>query len=250
MANYTNSEVVSLPSKGEVYDKRIDPEIKLRSMTTIEEMKRTSPSNMPYKSMSEVIEDCIVGDNKPSVYDLCLGDYQYLLYKLRVVTYGNTCKLAITCPNCGNVEEQDVDLDSLDLYEYDEESFKDLIYLTLPTSKKEIKLKLTTPRILDEIERKRNEILLKHPDDIDPRLSLTIQSLIETVDNRTLNRVQLENFVQNLPMNDVNYILKKAEKLNGKLGFDNIIACHCNKCDSNFLSTFRITQEFYGPSVD
>ena len=45
MENYTIAEEYTLPSKGLVYDKQIKPTIKLRCMTTQEEMKRLGKSN-------------------------------------------------------------------------------------------------------------------------------------------------------------------------------------------------------------
>jgi hypothetical protein len=65
---------------GLVYDKPINPVFKIRSMTTEEEMRRLAHTERPYKLLCDIIEECIVGD-KPgiSVYDMCLGDYQYLL---------------------------------------------------------------------------------------------------------------------------------------------------------------------------
>ena len=52
-------------------------------MTTNEEMKRLSRSQeRPNKPMADVIDDCLVQGPGISAYDLCIGDYQYLMYKL------------------------------------------------------------------------------------------------------------------------------------------------------------------------
>ena len=52
-------EGFTLPSKGLVYSKPINPNVELRSMTTAEEMERLSPSETPYKVMSSIIEKCM-----------------------------------------------------------------------------------------------------------------------------------------------------------------------------------------------
>ena len=86
MQKYTIKETFTLPSKGKMYTNLENPSISLRSMTTRDEMKRLAPTDTPYKAMSEIIEECIIGD-KPSVgvYNLFIGDYEFLLQKLRIV---------------------------------------------------------------------------------------------------------------------------------------------------------------------
>ena len=74
--NCTIAEYFTIPSKGLIYNQQVAPDIKMRSMTTIEEMKRLSPSEYAYRNLSDVIDDCIIGDVGISSYDMCIGDYQ------------------------------------------------------------------------------------------------------------------------------------------------------------------------------
>lgn len=106
-----------LPSKGLIYEEKIDPNISLRSMTTMEEMKRLSPTDMPYKVMSDIIEACMEEKPPIHVYDMCLGDYQFLLHKIRIVTYGPEYKMAVRCPECKAVTESIANLESLEIHE-------------------------------------------------------------------------------------------------------------------------------------
>ena len=62
MVDYTIAHEYTLPSQGKVYNKEINPNFKLRSMTTAEEMKRLNHSDKQYKAMSEIIDDCLVDD--------------------------------------------------------------------------------------------------------------------------------------------------------------------------------------------
>ena len=103
--NYTIAESYVLPSRGLIYDIPVKAEVKIRSMTTEEEMRRQAPSDTPYKVMCDIIEECLIEKPGISVYDMCLGDYQFLLHKLRVVTYGTEYKMMVTCPNCGELLE-------------------------------------------------------------------------------------------------------------------------------------------------
>ena len=112
--NYTIAEEFTLPSKGLIYETKINPVIKLRSMTARDEMKRLAPSATPLKTLAEIIEGCIVSEKLPiKVYDLANSDYEFLLHKLRTVTYGPDYKVYLKCPECGENVETIFKLDNL-----------------------------------------------------------------------------------------------------------------------------------------
>lgn len=248
MEDYVIAEEYTLPSKGLVYNEKINPVVKIRSMTTQEEMKRLSHTNLPYKLLSEIIDDCLI--QKPGIptYDLCVADYQFLLHKLRVVTYGSNYKTNPICPVCGKNHEETLDLKALEVIEF---SNKDVAHLsiTLPLSKNKLKLRMQTPRMLDEIRTQTNEYAKKHPDAKgDPAFLFTLMSVIESVDGEVLDDVKLESFVRKLPMKDSNFILKSLEKLD--FGIKSDIMTHCPYCGSDYSYIFPITREFFGPSID
>ena len=252
MADYTISETYTLPSRGLIYDTPIDPVIKLRSMTTREEMKRLARTDTPYKVMCEIIEDCIVGE-KPAirVYDMCLGDYQYLLHKLRVVTYGPDYRMKVACPNCGQLFDAVINLDDLEVMEYTDD-IEELKKVTLPVSKKEITLRIQTPRILDSISAKTKDMKKKQKDASSEELGLlaTLEYIIGKVDGEVLNPAKMETFIKGMPMRDVNVLIQAAGKLNGKVGIDSSVICTCTECNYDVASSFRITSEFFGPTID
>ena len=250
MNNYTIAEDFTLPSHGKVYEKEINPNIKLRSMTTREEMKRLNPSDKTYKNLCEVIDDCLVEKPGISSYDMCIGDYVYLLHKVRIVTYGAAYKTELRCPFCGCSTEKTINLEDLPINEYSEE-FNKYLEFDLPKTGKHIKLKLQTPRMLDDIETRAKELRKKSPKNSgEPAFLLTIQSMIDEVDGQKLNFLQLEDSVSALPMLDAHYIIKYSEKLNSLIGIDTQVRDTCDVCGLDYDATFRITQEFFGPSIE
>jgi len=249
-SNYTISESYLLPSKGLIYDKPIDPNFTVRSMTTSEEMKRLSPTDTPYRVMSEIIEECLVKKLEIPVYDLCVGDYQFLLHKLRIVTYGPEYKMAIQCPNCNEVTVSKINLENLSVTEY-EESIQESMKIHLPQSDKKIELVIQTPRSIEEVSTRTKEIKKRMKDSIiDPSFLVTLQSIIKTVDGQVLTPTALETFVRKLPMKDANILLQAAKKLNGKVGLDTEIVAKCGSCGYDVVTTFRFTSEFFGPTID
>ena len=245
----TIKEDFELPSKGKIYSKKVDPSIRLRAMTVEDEMKRVAPSQNPYKSMSEIIESCLVEKLPIPVYDLCLGDYTFLLHKLRIVTYGPEYKLRFTCPNCGATETITVDLDDMHINEYDD-SIKDLFTIKLPVTGHEVKLRFQTPRDLDRINREAAKMREDFPDMVgDPTILLTLQSLIESIDGEAIDPILIKETLKKLPMMDTNLISKTATKLNSLIGIDSDLDITCSKCGVNVKTPFRYTNEFFGPTI-
>lgn len=241
-------ETFMLPSKGKVYDKEVNPCVGLTSMKAYQEMKRLSPTDMPYKVMSEIIEDCM--ETKPDipVYDMCLGDYQFLLTKLRVVTFGAEYKMSTSCPNCKEFVECIADLDSLTVNEYDE-SFNDLKVLELPECGDTIELNIQTPRMCDNIARKAKEMQKKTKLNMDYSLLFTLMALIKKINGTDANPAFIDEYCQNLGMKDVNAILRRAEEMNSKVGMDNSLVAICRNCGTEVITGFRITSEFFGPTI-
>lgn len=127
---------------------------------------------------------------------------------------------------------------------------RELFNLHLPKENVDVTLKIQTPRILDNIVKKKNELLAKNSEMIDPTFVLTIMSGIDLVDGNKLNYAELERFVQNLSMKDTNLIIQRMDTINQGVGINTIITNHCDRCGYDYLSTFRITQEFFRPTED
>ena len=251
MVDYTIAEEYTLPSKGKVYSVKINPVVKLRSMTTQDEMKRLSPSTRPYKNICELIDSCIVSEMGISAYDLCLADYQFLLHKLRIVTYGTEYNMITKCPFCTFEKETKFDLSTLKVEEWADDTFTQLLSFKLPYTQHNIELNLQTPRMMDDIKERNDEILKRSKGmSVDNTLLLTVANMIRTVDGEALDPVKKEELARSLPMMDTNYIIKHAQKLVESFGIDTAIEVSCPTCGLNYTTFFRVTAEFFGPSVD
>lgn len=249
MDNYTIVESFELPSKGKVYSKEVNPKVSLRSMTTEEEMKRLGHSPYVYKMFSNIIDDCLVEKPGIDVYDMCLGDYQYLLYKLRIITHGPDYNIQTVCPICNNINNIIVNLDKLKVNTYSD-TLKKLMEFELPVSKKIIKLKLQTPRIIDEVEKFTREENSKSSDTSESAILYNTMSVIDTIDGVVYDDAKKEIFVRKLPLRDTNKILNQAKKCITCIGIDTTITHTCNHCSQDYKFSLPITGEFFGPSED
>lgn len=248
--NYTIAEGYVLPSKGKIYNENVNPLIELRSMTARDEMKRLSPSSTPLKTLADIIEGCCIEKPSIHVYDMSLGDYEFLLHKLRIVTYGEDYKVGLRCPDCGELIEAVAKLDQLNVKEFDEVEVDSLRTFSLPKSGHIITLNFTTPRMAEEMEVKVKDMKRRYKGatiDFDTLVKLLVN--IDLVDGDKKSEHDLENIITNLPALDLQKILNNIDKLNQCVGLDNVLYLTCPKCGEEISTFFRFGPEFFRPTT-
>ncbi len=247
--NYTIGEGMELPSKGLIYDKPVNAYIELRSMTARDEMKRLSPSPARFKILADIIEDCMIEKPAVHVYDMALGDYEYLLHRLRIVTYGDEYKVAVKCLSCGEINETVAHLEELEVVPFDHAKFEELSTLKLPKKGDTVTIKFQTPRILDEMEAEIKELKRKFKSaDVSFDLLVLLKSIIDTVNGTKLTSSQLETYINNLPALDMTKLVNAVDELNALIGIKNDLVVTCSKCGGEVPTYFRFGPEFFRPT--
>ena len=247
--NYTIMEGYELPSGGKIYETKVDPHVELRSMTARDEMKRLSPSSTPLKTLADIIEGCFIEKPAIHVYDMCLGDYEFLLHKLRIVTYGEDYKVTLKCPECGEIVETTAKLGNIELKPFDEEEINKYRTFVLPKSGRTVTLKFNTPRMTEEMEVKVKEMKRKYKTaTIDFETLVKLLCSIDYIDGEKKPEHELEGFIDKLPALDLQKILNNIDKLNTLIGLENILYVGCPKCGEEITSFFRFGPEFFRPT--
>lgn len=245
--DYTVTEVVKLPSKGKVYDKPVEPEITLRAMTLNDEMKRLSPSEKTYQNLCQMIDDCIISNPGISSYNMCLGDYQYLLYKLRTITYGPEYTGQAICPYCGSTNKSSFSLDDLPVYSYtkDIEKYREF---DLPVSGERVKIRMRTPKILDNAQMKLKEFKQRNTS-ADATVLYMIESVIEEIDGMTPDPIFIQEWIKKLNMKDANTITNYSDKLDNSISVETGLQYTCDICRLPFNSRLKTDIEFFRPTL-
>jgi hypothetical protein len=247
--NYTIMEGYELPSKGKIYNENVNPHIELRSMTARDEMKRLSPSSTPLKTLADIIEGCCVEAPAVHVYDMSLGDYEFLLHKLRIVTYGEDYKVALRCSSCGESIDTVAKLGQLSIKEFNEDEVRALQTFSLPKSGRIITLNFISPHMVEEMEVKVKDMKRRYKNaTIDFETLVRLLTNIDLVDGEKKSETELENIVTNLPAMDLQKILNNIDKLNQQVGLDNILYLTCPKCSEELTTFFRFGPEFFRPT--
>lgn len=248
MENTRIVENFILPSKGLIYEEDVNPEIELSSMKTKHEMMRLSATEESQKVMAQILDDCIVSDMGISSYDLCLGDFQFLLYKLRVVTFGPEYEIQCKCPYCGFENNITLNIDELEVHEYSD-NLADLLEFNLPVSGNHVKLTMQTPRMLDRISSRVREYNKKRKNANENATVLyTIMSSLEEVDEEPIDILTMEQWIKDLPLADSNAILYRIDEINNSLGIELDSIATCKVCGSSFIAPFRVNNTFFRPN--
>lgn len=248
--DYTIMEGYELPSGGKIYTKPVASHIELRSMTARDEMKRLSPSSTPLKTLADIIEGCCIEKPAIPVYDMSLGDYEFLLHKLRIVTYGEDYKVSLRCPECGEVIETVTKLGQLNVKEFDEDSLNNLQTFSLPKSGRIITLNFLTPRIVEEMEVKVKDMKRRYKDaTIDFETLVRLLTNIDLIDGEKKSESEMEKIITGLPALDLQKILNNIDKLNQQIGLDNVLYLTCPKCGGEITTFFRFGPEFFRPTT-
>ena len=248
--NYTIMEGYEIPSKGKIYSEPLNPHIELRSMTARDEMKRLSPSSTPLKTLADIIEGCCVEAPAVHVYDMSLGDYEFLLHKLRIVTYGEDYKVTLRCPECGEVIESIAKLGQLDVKDFNEDEVRNLQTFSLPKSGHTITLNFTSPHMMEEMEARVKDMKRRYKNaTIDFETLVKLLFSIDLVNGEKQSETNLENFITSLPALDLQKILNNIENLNQQIGLENILYLTCPKCGNEISTFFRFGPEFFRPTT-
>ena len=247
---YTIAECFELPSKGKIYDVQVNPRVELRSMTARDEMKRQNPNGASqFKKLADIIEGCMIEKPAIHVYDMALSDYEFLLHKLRIVTYGSKYKMSITCPHCYHTFETEADLDQIQVLDFDEAKFEAARTITLPVSGDTIKLRVQTPRMLDEIENQVKEAKRKYKTaEIDFDLYFLLKDIIDEVNGAKMEMAKLETYINNLAAKDMLKIVNSIDAVNACIGLDTSLIVDCPECGGEVQTSFRFGPEFFRPT--
>ena len=198
--------------------------------------------------MAEIIDDCIQNDIGISSYDMCLPDFQFLLYKLREVTFGNEYEMSCICPFCGTRQDIVVDLDDLEIKEFSDEIF-DYMEVDLPQDESTVEITMQTPRMLDMINKEVKQAKKKLKNKENPQiLYLMLDSIIKK-DDESFNSIEGETWLRNLPLGDANRILSAIDKLNSSFGMDLSVYHTCNFCGEEIIAPFRVNDTFFRPAI-
>lgn len=134
-----------LPSRGLAYVD-CDESVMIRPFTFAQERKLRSikNANQGTKIINTLIKDCVQGLDYDS---MTLEDKNYILFKLREISYGDTYTISAECGDCGANNKLTLKISEVPVT-YAEDDYKEPFTIQLPDSKQDVRF--ITPRCKDE----------------------------------------------------------------------------------------------------
>lgn len=249
MAKPAIQETFTLPSNGRLYGGAIPTEVTLHAMTTMQERTRLASTN-PFKTTPRLIGECLVGSNFDPE-DLKLFDLYYLMFKLRIITYGPDYKVRVTCGQCNSQTSVIVNLDDLEvdtLTDNDMEPFN----IELPVSKDTLQCKYLSCRDLNRLQNEVERQKAKAPDADESDLSFipALCSRVVSINDEEVPYHKMVEYMQNMHARDYNTFEQKYVNITNKPGINLNYVETCPKCGAPIVFEVPMLSEFFRPTID
>lgn len=246
----TITESYMIPSAGsKIYQDLGFPDtFTLRAMTTLEEKMRLSSSDGS-KVIPQIIKACCMNSEAiPDLRRLKIFDLQFLMYKLRVVTYGPKYEVSITCPYCGKTNKFEIDLDTIPVNEVPDNFVEPFEIGPLPVNGDILGCRFITTLDYDDISREARRIMNKYPDYVgDPEFILKWNYILLSKNGEDMSVREIQPYIEGLNAKDLRYLESKYDKLNSSFGLDLSMVEKCSNCDNDIEFTLPMTSEFFRP---
>lgn len=227
---------------------KVDRTFKFRPMTTMEEKIRLSSNS--FDTTAKIIQRCLETNKDVDVKQLKLIDLQFLMYKLRIETYGKDYKISTKCPHCGRTVDITIDLDELDVRLVPDEFKEPFEIGKLPVSGDTLQCRLYTTEDYMKIIEDGQAKLEKFPDyEGDPTWILEQSRRISTINGEIRPTFQVEQYVEQMHARDFQYFDKKYDEMVGSYGIDKAVEETCPDCQQKIKFILPMTEEFFRPSL-
>lgn len=228
-----------------LYGDKMPKEITLRAMTTVEEKLRLAGTG--YDVIPQLIQACCL-DEDVDMYELKLFDIQYLMYKLRIVTYGSDYHVKMICPTCGKEMDIHVDLDKLEIKQLPDDFVEPFEIGPLPVSGDVLTCKIPTIKEYLDIMKEGKRILSKNPNYVgDPTFILNYQSEIVEINGERKEPYKIRQYVEQMHAKDLRYFDSKYEPMQSLYGLDTVVFETCPHCNNEVVFDLPVNEEFFRP---
>jgi len=239
-------ETFTLPSNGVLYGSEIPKEITLRAMTTMDEKIRLSSNGM--SSIINLLNSCVVSPENFDAGNLKMFDVQYLLYMLRIVTYGSLYNVDVYCSHCDKAVRVGVNLDDLAVNQVPDDFVEPFEIGPLPKSGDIITCKILTMNENINMEKESKKILAKYKDYVgDPSFVLSYKYIIDKVNGESIPDYKKQVYVEDMNAMDLRYLDSIYDEMVNNFGLDTVIDTECPTCGIDLHFSMPITEEFFRP---
>lgn len=254
LSSYTQE--VTLPSKGYLNPEIPDGKLIQRCMM-VADQKFIAGSNLSGSMVTRtLLERTIESPETVNVGNLTTADTLYLLFKLRILSYGEKYKFKTKCPECGKRFEVELDLSKITVNTLDED-YERHLEIVLPRAGDKVYTKFLTNNDLqainDEMDRRRRKFKDLKDDDFVLRMATMIRRIelkVPTADgDRVLEHpIDIQNYIEKLTDLDATAIMSTTD--NVAFGIYPLVEEKCPHCREFVDIRMDLGPGFFRPKYD
>ena len=221
---------VKLPSLGKCYPNFNNDSIQIRPFTFEDErnLRLAARDNEGGEAITNLLDTCIEGIPTQA---LTIFDKNYVLFKLRELSYGSNYPITGKCDTCGTNNTLRLELSSLPV-SYFEGDYEEYTKVFLPDSQKNAIIRF--PRLSDEPHLNTAEKLVDN-----------INRFVVSVEDVTDEAI-IFAFIRKTTVKDVTVLRNKIFDLS--LGFESEIVYPCGGCQRDNKTTLVLNENFFSVS--
>ena len=246
------TEIIDLPSQGYFYDENnplSSGKVELKMMTAKEEDILTNENLIKKGEVLNTLLQSIIIDKDIDVDDILVGDKNALFISARRLAYGeNYGPVKITCKNCQQDSETDINLGEMKIKDFNFTNCKkgaNLFSFTLPYSKRVVEYGLPTGQDEKNIEAELKSIekISKNKAEMTTRLKF----LIKSVDGNN-ETPYIRNFVDTELLSRDSIALRSDIRKNTP-DLDMTFDFNCPHCNNSERMDVPMTAQFFWPNA-
>lgn len=194
-----------------------------------------------------LLQECIVAPKNFNVYNLLGFEAEYLLYRLRVLTYGAEYTFKEKCPYCKTINDVDVDLNNIPIIDVPDD-FKLTFDIQLPVSGDVLNCKLLTEGEKIAI-RKEAKKFKDEAGNMSAEVDMMWESRIIAINGHTnMAPIEVNQYLDNMNDYDSEYFMEYYSYKEGNYGLQTILKFNCDNCDEYIESDMPSIYTFFRPT--
>lgn len=235
---------VTLPTNGNLYGEDGPEDIVLRAMTTREEkLLLGSPNSHAFDS---IIKACVVEPKNLDIGELIPADSNYLLFRLRIHTYGPDYDIVTNCPNCRARNENTINLEDLPVRELDD-SFSEPFIIELPMSGDKLECMLLRKKDLDAVDARSKKIARRSKANVNEiSFNYRMGKYIKKINGKEVSWDDAVNYTLDMHGRDSAYFWDQLNKVD--IGYDTELEIECDECGEIYNTMMPLSMDFFRPS--
>lgn len=258
-SKYSITQEVVLPSKGYLNPEIPDGIVTQRCLMVSDQKFLAGSKSVKGGRMNNIIQETAISPETFDVRKLTLPDLIFLMFKLRILSYGAKMRFTTVCPVCGRETEVSLDLTELEVHEL-EEDFSKSLEIELPIAGDTVFTRVLTVKDLEDI-RDYIKALKKKVKDDDAIVSIEytqrLSRMITKINLKEKNEdgdkildhpVDIEKYVSQLTDLDATAIISTVDNL--EYGVMPVAQSICEVCNNEIDVPVRFSGDFFRPKYD